>query len=501
MKKSPVTIPALLDSAALYWPQRVAVRCEGHSATYLELSELAARIENNLLKLGCQPGDRVAFRAEKSIEVIALMIGICRSVCVYVPIEAQLPAPKVDHILADCGAKLLVVDNAADEAVQDGILKISLKALLQPSEPAVQRTPWKVRDIDLAYILYTSGSTGLPKGVAVTHRAAMAFLDWANTEFEPGLSDVFANHASLSFDLSVLDIYLPMYSGACVVLIQKIMQIQLGELTRLIRNEGITVWYSVPSALILMTRHGGLLHEDVSCLRLVLFAGEPFPVKDLRPIFGKMSGHAKFYNLYGPTETNVCSFHQVRELPVEDTESIPIGQQCSGDRLVALDEGGEVITAPGQTGVLWVEGPSVMAGYWGALSHPARYCTGDFVTLDSNDDFVYLGRRDHVVKIRGVRLSLLAVEAAVRATTNRDICAVVDGSGADARLLVLVAGVSRDDEEMAAIEKRCRDIPKPERPDLLHPIEAIPLNENGKVDRIASYRLIQKARESMEGRI
>ena len=482
------TLPELLDHAAKRWPDQVAVRCDGKTITYEKLLELSRKVQRNLVALNCQRGDRIAFCMEKSIESVAIMIGICRAACVYVPIEKQTDAKKIEHILQDCAARLLIVDDFQQDLTCHRT--INVKGLTEAGIADIPSISCNTSDLDIAYILYTSGSTGVPKGVAVTHRAAFAFLNWANDEFKPQASDVFANHASFAFDLSVLDIYLPMFGGGAAVLIPKTTHIRLGELTDLISREQITVWYSVPSVLILMARHGDLLSKDTSSLRLVLFAGEPFPVRDLRPIFEKMSGSAKFCNLYGPTETNVCSFHQVIEIPTEESAQIPIGRECSGNHLYALDVNGDFINAAGQVGVLWVDGPSVMAGYWGKLAYTSRHCTGDLVTMNSRAEFIYLGRQDQLVKIRGVRLSLLAVENAIQAFTSRDVCAVAIGSGADAKLVALVAEIAMDSDEFLTLQFNCRNIPKPERPDLLLPVENIPRNENGKIDRLV-YRISQ----------
>jgi amino acid adenylation domain-containing protein len=280
---------------------------------------------------------------------------------------------------------------------------------------------------DLAYILYTSGSTGVPKGVMLTHRNAMSFVAWCGERIGIRSDDRVSNHAPLHFDLSILDLYLAAMGAATLVLVPDDSAYFGAALVELIKEEGITVWYSVPSALTLIARavDGPL---DLADLRAVVFAGEVFPTKNLRELQALLAPATTLWNLYGPTETNVCTYYQVHELP-EDDRTIPIGRACENDEVFAWTEHGAV-GGVGEEGELYVRGPTVMKGYWARPEKTAEmlvrdprpdaygdpvYRTGDLVRLREDGDFDFLGRRDHQIKSRGYRIELGEIEAALNA--------------------------------------------------------------------------------------
>ena len=215
---------------------------------------------------------------------------------------------------------------------------------------------------DLAYILYTSGSTGVPKGVMLSHANAIAFVDWAAAEFEVGEDDRLSSHAPLHFDLSVLDLYVAAKAGAALVLVPGQLALFPSELGRWIRDAGITVWYSVPSILTLLVLRGKLAETTLPNLRTILFAGEVFPTKYLHQLM-QLLPHVRFANLFGPTETNVCTWYEVPRWEGEPPLSIPIGKPACGDEIFAVADDGS-LAPPGEVGELYVRGPSVMQGYW-----------------------------------------------------------------------------------------------------------------------------------------
>jgi amino acid adenylation domain-containing protein len=287
----------------------------------------------------------------------------------------------------------------------------------------------------LAYILYTSGSTGQPKGVMLTHANALAFIDWCSATFQPHEHDHFSSHAPFYFDLSILDIYLPIKHGAKLVLFTEEIGRQPGELASLIEKERISVWYSTPTILKLLLDVKGIEQYDHSALNTVLFAGEVFPIKQLRAL-RELWPAPRYFNLYGPTETNVCTFYELpEELSAEITHSVPIGKVCSGDSATVMDGSNRPVSR-GRDGELYVTGPSVTCGYW---SQPERsvsaffqdadgvrwYKTGDIVREDERGDYHYIGRRDRMIKRRGYRVELGEIEAALYRHTSITEAAVI----------------------------------------------------------------------------
>jgi amino acid adenylation domain-containing protein len=271
---------------------------------------------------------------------------------------------------------------------------------------------------DLAYILYTSGSTGKPKGVMLSHRNETSFVDWCSDALDPQPSDRFSSHAPFHFDLSILDINVPIKHGAMLVLISEEAGKDPARLAAYAADKRISVWYSTPSILSLLAQYGDLANRDFSAMRIVHFAGEVFPVKHLRALRALLPGR-RCFNLYGPTETTVCRFYEVpSQTPEERTEPSPIGKVCSHLRGTAVDENQQVVSC-GEEGELCIDGPGVMQGYWNLPEQSAKaflddtsdgrwYKTGDLVVEDESGDYIYRGRRDRMIKKRGYLLLVAA---------------------------------------------------------------------------------------------
>ncbi|MFE0043434.1 AMP-binding protein [Streptomyces albireticuli] len=357
-----------------------------------------------------------------------------------------------------------------------------------PDDPPAAPVDTAVRPDDLAYILYTSGSTGTPKGVRVSHRNARAFIDWAVDTLAPVPEDRFSNHAPFTFDLSVLDLYAAFAGGASVHLVPAELAYAPTQLVELLHERGITVWYSVPSALTLMARDGGLLDRPApTALRAVLFAGEPFPVDQVRAL-AAWTG-ARLINLYGPTETNVCTAHEVVPDDLRHDRPLPIGTAVSGDRAWAETADGRH-AGPGEEGELLVEGPTVMLGYWGREPHHGPYRTGDLVRQRPDGSFDYLGRRDHMVKVRGHRVEPGEVESVLALHPDvAEAAVVVDGSGMDARLVAFVVPAPGARPGVLALKRHAaRRLPRYMLPDAVRTLARLPRTPNGKVDRAALAR-------------
>jgi non-ribosomal peptide synthetase component F len=214
---------------------------------------------------------------------------------------------------------------------------------------------------NLAYILYTSGSTGNPKGVMVTHQNALSFINWCSEVFKPGESDRFSSHAPFHFDLSILDIYVSIKHGSALVLVGEEIGKDPMRLAPLIADKKISIWYSTPSILSFLAQYGKLDQYGFPNLRLVLFAGEVFPVKYLR-MLKDILPRPRYFNLYGPTETNVCTYFEIPStIPDNHKKPFPIGKACAHYRIKVVDEQGQEV-GNGQMGEL-IAGPGVMQGY------------------------------------------------------------------------------------------------------------------------------------------
>ncbi|MBD0844693.1 MULTISPECIES: amino acid adenylation domain-containing protein [unclassified Streptomyces] len=492
-----MTLHRLVADAAKVHGGRTALVAADGELTYAELDSAADRLARGLRALGVTRGDRVVIWGEKSIAVITAMQAVLRLGAAYVPADGSAPGHRVAVLARDCAARVVLTtgERAAPlgELLADEVTVAELAATREQGtdEPQDARIDEPADPDDLAYILYTSGSTGAPKGVCISHRNALSFVEWAVRELAPGPGDRFANHAPLNFDLSVLDLYAAFSVGASVHLIAAELAYAPAQLVDFLHEQRITVWYSVPSALTLMMREGGLLErQPPQGLRAVLFAGEPFPIAQVRALADWTP--ARLLNLYGPTETNVCTFHEVRPQDLERDRPVPIGVACSGDRVWARRSDGEVC-GPGEEGELVADGPTVMLGYWGREPHRGPYPTGDVVRVLEPGLFDYVGRRDHMVKVRGHRIELGDVEASLTAhPAVAEAVALVVGSGIEARLVAFVVPAKGEDVGVLELRRHCAEhLPRYMVADEFRTTPELPRTRNGKADRAALAAVLQ----------
>lgn len=485
--------------------------------TYGELSDRADAIAAGLAALGARPGDRVAVWMDKQHHYVEAVLGALRARCAYVPLDGGQPAGRVATIVGDAEPLVLFTDVRHLPALAGTALPASLKGVVVVGEvPADARRPagTPVRtlaeftasgapsaatgtagdgadDGALAAILYTSGSTGVPKGVKISHRNLANFIGWARGELDVGPDDVFANHASFNFDLSTFDLFTAFSVGAAVWIVEDAQARDVTALAEGIHEHGVTVWYSVPSILTLLTRAGVLTDEVCRSLRYVLFAGEPFPVPHLRLLAERLPAQTALYNLYGPTETNVCTYHRVHPQDLADDGALPIGGPITGARLKVVDEDGTELTGPGARGELVVEGDCVTPGYWRRESEPmaeqhraGRHPTGDLVAVEEAG-LVYRGRKDRMVKINGYRVELGEVEAAaLRHPDLADTATLVAGEGSKARLvLFFTLRPGADRPNTVALKRHCAGhVPHYMVPQTMTCVPELPRNANGKTD-------------------
>lgn len=511
-------------------PDASAVEFENESISYGELHRMSSALATTLLDRGIAPGGRVALWLRKSIESIVAIYGVLKAGAIYVPIDPSAPLNRVRLVITDCevsyavthddhvdwlaelltstapGGCIVSVGNgrATDAPSSEATGTISWDEALHAPSVSPGTTSVGIDPHRPAYILYTSGSKGVPKGVALSHTNALAFVEWTVSEFGLGSADRFASHAPLHFDLSILDVFATCYAGGTLVLIPESQAGLGGALNRLITDRAVSVWYSVPNALtrMLAAKNSTLLAD--SALRMVLFAGEIFPIGRLRQLHAAVPS-AELYNLYGPTETNVCTYHRVREvdLAVERTEPVPIGRPCPYATAFLIDTSGHCLEwKPGQSGELCVTGSSVMLGYWRdedlaaaktALitqdgSPPvAAYRTGDLVRLDDDLNLVFCGRADDMVKIRGHRVELGEVESVLSSARNiREVaCAAVGEGDLEKRLEAYVVPVSHPCD-ISEVRRHCSSsLPRYMVPEQFHVIGSLPRTSTGKIDRRA----------------
>lgn len=504
------TLHGLLEQSAEISPDSFAVLDPMRDAriNYGDLEQLTGALALELKRFGAEHGQRVGVLATKSIGCVAALLGTLRAGAAYVPVDSRAPMSRAAEIFSDCDVCLVVVERELAEMLRHvWSTKLSLHEFDVAGKLAHlgsdlvmlcrEESGFSVSD-GLAYILYTSGSTGKPKGVMHTHESARCFVDWCSQEFEPRPEDRFSSHAPFHFDLSILDLYVPMTHGGAVVLIGEETGKNPLLLAPMIDELGISVWYSTPSVLRLLVEHGGLGQYKAGDLRLVLFAGEVFAPGHLRRL-QQVWPDRRYFNLYGPTETNVCTAYEIKgEVPSERVDPYPIGKPIPGDRTLVLDRD-ERPASSGATGELVVHGGTVMTGYWNRPELNTRafhldaegrkwYRTGDLVRENQEGDYEFLGRSDRMIKRRGFRVELGEIEAALyRHPRVREVAVVAnpDSSG-ELRVRAFVCW-RRDGERASSVALKrflAETIPLYMVPDSFTFPEQLPKTSTDKIDYV-----------------
>ena len=482
------------------------------SITYRGLDELSDRVRDALAMLGVRRGDRVGFALRKSIDAIAVIYGILKAGAAYVPVDPSAPASRCAYILANCAVSALIAEARLLSGLSSELEILGARPATlvlegtgagAPLNSALDRqasaaSPAKTvinAPADTAYILYTSGSTGKPKGVMLSHENAVSFVEWCSEVFRPTSDDRFSSHAPLHFDLSILDVHVALKHAATLVLIAEDLGKDPVRLAPLIADQKITIWYSAPSILSLLAQFGHLQSFDYATLRHVLFAGEVFPVKHLRALT-KLWPTPRYFNLYGPTETNVCTFYEVM-LPVPENRNnpYPIGAVCSHLQGKVVDDRGHAV-ALGEEGELVISGRGVMQGYWSLPEQTQRgfliesngtkwYRTGDIVVEDPPGSYIYRGRRDRMVKRRGYRVELGEIEAGLYKHRSIKEAAVVAAPDEESGVSITAFLSSQDGTQLSliALKRFCAEnLPLYMIPDRFSWHESLPKTSTDKID-------------------
>jgi len=519
MGTCPERAERVLHSAlAEHPPESVAVSSSGteRTITYGELEMRSTLIARWLEQVSVRPGDRVALYHLRTAELIAALYGVLKAGGAYVPIDIFAPPARARRLVEDCRPKAIVTDRGRLNALcQEGLIVASgIPALLlgEGETGAGQEHPLEVvpgadsptlaqcpLPQDPAYILYTSGSTGFPKGVVHSHSSALTFVEWAQRRFRVSRADRVAGYSPLHFDLSTFDLFATALAGAELVLMRESDRRSPAALVQFLVSSRITILYAVPTVLLklLLAPNRSELPGE---LRLILFAGEVFPVTELKRLHELMP-QVELFNLYGPTETNVCTYHEVSMSDLSCSRPLPIGKPCSYASLTAVGPNG--VTAPPETGVefeLGIEGESVMLGYWsprdgivngcfgsGEGTSPERriYASGDICRLGTDGRLLFLGRRDRMVKLLGQRIELAEIEHAVLLDRRiAEAAALAEPEGAQAEHLavyfVVHEGIALDIRDLR--RHLLKTLPRSWMPDRLKPLPSLPRTSGGKID-------------------
>lgn len=501
----------IIAAGAAARPKAEAFRCNGVGLTY---DDMAARMDALAAALGARGvkhGDRVGVFLAKSLDSAVAVYGVMHAGAAYVPLDPGAPPQRLAAIAEDCGIGVIVshrpLARAFDELAANApnlhaIVDIDGADLLELGRAAPAPATPPARDDrsvdDLAYIIFTSGSTGVPKGIMHTHASGMAYARMSRDIYDLQPSDRMSNHSPLHFDMSTFDVFSGPLAGACTVIIPEMHTKLPASLSQLIQDEQISVWYSVPFALIQLVENGVLDKRDISCMRWVVFGGEPMSPKHLAA-FQAHAPNARFSNSYGPAEVNQCTYHHLAPEEIDGESAVSIGDACPHTKLLILD--GE---APAAEGELLAATSAMMRGYWRRSDLDAAsilyrqdedgverryYRTGDIVRRTATGRLDYLGRKDRQIKVRGYRVELDEVELALsRCPSISEAGAVLTPDG-----LTIAAFVTAAPGAVVNLDAVRADIgaalPSYAMPDALYAVESFARTTSGKIDRKALRQL------------
>ncbi len=505
-------------------PDAVAVAMEGgRSVTYAALNDLSNRFANTFapLKGAVTAKPFIGVMAPVHIESIAAVLGALKIGCAYVPLDEYSPTERLEKIVNNTQLDVLCIDSHLYRQHEALFANANIKkVILLNADVAVAATPKTVQFAailtaataeppelnqvcdDLAYILHSSGSTGVPKGIMLTHRNARTFTDWMQKEFKLTPADVIASRAPFKFDLSVFDIFNTFLAGARLVCFdwnrEREGEAKHADYVSLLQNEGVTMLYTTPSTFISLLNRGGLAGANLK-LRTVMYAGEPFPPAQLKKVMEALPG-VGVANIYGPTETNIITYYWLPEAPQND-DSIPLGAVVEDTEILVVSEDRTRICGKGELGELWCRGGTVTLGYLGMDDktrdslvkspfhpYPAYFWrTGDFGFRDENNVLHYRGRRDHMVKVKGFRIELGEIENALSQHPALDEFAVV--AVADEKYgnrlychFSTLKGVEANEAELRHFLGA--KVPEYMVPFAFDKWQALPKTSSGKVDRV-----------------
>ncbi len=507
-------------------PEATAIVLQECRLTYAELEQRSNQLARLLKDAGCQRGDRVAFLIPKTPAAIISILGILKADCIYIPLDPSSPAPRLSKIIEACEPRFILaggqVHQLLDQVMQTQNCSIGWMESCS-AEGNNFRVKFSLEDLmsydnsprdyqntanDPAHILFTSGSTGIPKGVIITHSNVIHFVNWATEYFGTKSSDRISSHPPLHFDLSTFDLFGTFSVGAELHLVPSELNLVPHKMAEFIRRSELTQWFSVPSALNFMAKHDAVRSDDFTALERILWCGEVFPTPALMYWMQKLP-RVTFTNLYGPTEATIASsFHTVTKCPPDEHAQIPIGTGCEGEELLVLDEALQPMPT-GEIGDLYIRGVGLSPGYWQdeektnavflpnpKQPHDRIYKTGDLAYLGEDGLVYFLGRADSQIKSRGYRIELGEIETALNALGQTEECAVVATNSAGFEgATICCAFVPIDCATPAKIKTLLSKVlPNYMLPARWLPLENLPKNANGKIDRRA-------LREQFESRI
>lgn len=495
----------LRKSKELY-PDSVAFVDRNTSLTYKDVFYRAELIALSLIEKGLFKKP-IAVMMDKSVHAITTFLGVALSGNYYTVIDNKMPSNRIEKILDTFEPSVLISDNNNLKNVEPLNRKYFLyeeiinNEINEEDKKLINEVENKIIDTDILYVLFTSGSTGIPKGVIISHKSVIDYTEWVSETFNFSHDTIFGNQAPFYFDNSVLDIYSTIRNGASLHIIPKVCYSFPIRLLEYIRDNKINTIFWVPTVLSRVADLNLLDKCNIDNLKNILFAGEVMPARQLN-VWIKRLPNAIFANLYGPTEITVDCTYYIIDREIKDDESVPIGKACLNSDILVLNENNRLVQK-NEKGELCVRGSSLSHGYYknpektaeafvqnplNDLYNELIYRTGDIVHYNERGEIIYDGRKDSQIKHSGHRIELGEIETAIYSNSNIKSCCCLHESVKDKIVLYYVGEITEDELRLFLTKL----LPEYMIPNSFNRLGVMPLNMNGKVDRVKLMELNKK---------
>jgi len=487
-----------------------AIITESDNYNYAYLSKLSNKFAHYILKCNIKKNDTVAILNDKSLEAYAIMIACLKIGVIYTNLDPESPVERFCKMIETCNPQVLFHFDSNSETIvgiknRTTLLLIDYTELCFKNELSVydDSLPIQTKSVHsdtCAYIMFTSGSTGFPKGVAISHQNVINFIQWSKVTYKTKGDDIFTNINPMHFDNSVFDFYSSLFAGASLISVSQSLSKNPRKLIDYLNLKKPTIWFSVPSMLVFTLNLRAIRESDLLSLRVVTFGGEGFPKNQLRKLWGLWGTRVRFVNVYGPTEcTCICSSYEVSSADMDTDDLLPLGYMAPNFYGLVINSEGKQV-GYNEIGELYIGGPNVGMGYFNSkdktkevfISNPLNsafhevvYKSGDLVKLDSKTNmFVFSGRKDNQIKRMGYRIELEEIENAFNSIESISECAVlfIDNEKYASKIIACLNTKERDEVNLVKILKNY--LPSYMLPDLFFYYETLPKNQNGKIDRL-----------------
>lgn len=491
-----------LEDTAKKYPNKIAFADRKDEITFDELRRGALNIATFLIDKGLFKKPILIF-LEKNVSCIVAFMGVVYSGNFYSPIDTKMPVERIEKVISTlCPAVVITDIKHKDMAIKfsNGAKVVTIEEIGEIfDEEKVLNCVHRIIDTDILYVLFTSGSTGLPKGVIINHKAVVDFTDWICDTFSFNENTVFGNQAQLYFDLSIQDVYAPLKTGATTVLIPNRMFVQPLRVWNTILEHKVNTLVWIPSMLSMFANLDILENVERAPLSKVLFCGEVMPMKQLN-YWIKNYPRVTFANLYGPTEcTEACTYYTI-DRAFDDEDVLPMGIACENSEAIVVDENEQLITEVDKIGELYMRGTCLSSGYYNNPEKTAEvfiqnplnnyypelvYKTGDLVRYNEYGELVYVSRKDFQIKHRGYRIELGEIDAAATSIIEIEYACCVFDAKEDKLILAYKGEIDLNDVKKH-LENKLQEYMVPVE---YHKMDNMIFNINGKVDRKAIEKM------------